>query len=121
MKKRRIALAALLVSLALLLTACGGSIEGTWKLVEIKGTGIDSALISAVQMLESIGIEAKLTFQRGVLTLPLSVLGATQTYEKAYQLKGDKLIIEGEELTWQVHGDSLTLTKGDQSILPTRV
>ena len=103
--KKQVVLIALLMSLALLLTACaGGGVQGAWKApIKTDGTKYSQR-------------QYTLTLQDGK-----AILTETRSAEGAYEVNGDQLVlhIQGEEKTLTIDGNSMTVN-GQEHIVFTR-
>lgn len=104
--KKRISLVALLLTMVMLLVACGGGgLEGKWKVTDGAAFGMpaDAAMF--------------MTFKGGKLTVEAEYQGQKMSMELNYKTEGDKITIEDNsssnlngEMTYKVDGNKLTLT-----------
>ena len=96
--KKIAALAAVVLAVVLLLTACGDDLEGTWEISET----IEGQTITATCKFD----DGKLTIKEGGITI-----------EGTYKTDGDKLTttVNGQDTTstYKVSGKTLTITDSD--------
>ena len=95
--KKTVALLLALLSVALILSACGSSIVGTWEY----SNGIlsyDFKKDGTVYVTLSSFLSYKGTYEvkGSKITLSVSVLGTTTNYEYTYKVKGDVLTLTGD-------------------------
>ncbi len=106
--KKRTLLAALLLAAALLLTACGNSVEGDWEYIE--GTGEYAA---AFEMIRLCGGTTKFSMKSGKLTLSYEGV-EYKPAEGSYKTEGDKFIMTLNDITsefeYKIEGKQLLLT-----------
>ena len=109
--KKRLGLFALLIAAALLLTACGNSLEGSWEYTG--GTGDAAAIFDVIK---ANGGSTVFTFKSGKMTVTVNADGKSQDYIEAQYTTNGKTIklsptsgsaSEGE---FKVDGKKLTLT-----------
>lgn len=119
---KKLGLVSLLTVLVLLLAACGGggSIEGTWKLTNVSGSGADDQFAQAMALINSVGGSLTLSFQGGTMTMKMEAMGQTESNTGSYKVEGDKLDMEGTSITFSVNGNTLTLTDGSTKMEFTR-
>lgn len=106
----------LLVVLVVSLAACSSnSVVGVWQM------DIDSVLTQAgiskadYEMVKAMGFEMEATMEftkDGKAIMKVTAMGQTQTQEGKYEVKGDKLILDGDESTFKINGNKLTITSG---------
>lgn len=124
-KMKKIALVMALMMAFATLTACSGapSLEGTWKVTNITGEGLDLGLdgLDAEQMFSSGLIEMTFTFSDGTVTMRVSAFGESADESGTYTVNGDKVTIAGSgEMTYKIDGSKLTLTMDEGSIILER-
>ncbi|MBQ6174147.1 MAG: hypothetical protein IJK28_05950 [Clostridia bacterium] len=98
MMKKSLAILAILVLLTVALTACGGGnpLKGTWESsVGVAGLSVAYQLVFG-----------------GDGTYRLSTFGQTVLSGK-YEVKGDKVSLDGVEVGYTVKGNQLTIRIGD--------
>ncbi len=119
----KLAFAALLLSLTLLLTGCFSSpIEATWSLNSIGGSGDTSSELSSILGILKRDHEVTMTFKNGNVTLGASGVEPQKDVELqkfveslkfTYTLSGNKMTLTIDSLstvcTWAVSGNTLTI------------
>lgn len=109
--KKTLGIAALLMAMLLLLTACGNSIEGTWNYVDGTGEGAES-----FSTYKALGANITFTFKSGKMTIKMEIEGQSDSMENTYKIDGNKITITTEGSTdgttgeFKVDGKKLTLT-----------
>lgn len=111
-KLRRILLSALLLIMALTLTACGNELEGSWKLTG--GTAADALYGYSGATLEEMGAEVIFDFKAdAVLAVRMSGGAAPAEVTGTWATDGDTvtLTLDGTATacTWSVIDDKLSL------------
>ncbi|MBO4924867.1 MAG: hypothetical protein J5472_00155 [Clostridia bacterium] len=106
MKKRLIA-AALLLTLMLTLTACGGggSLEGTWKFI----SGSQAAIDQKFNFANLTGTEITLIFKDGDLTRITKNASGESEEHFSYKVNGSKLEINGNASEFTIKENTLSL------------
>lgn len=113
-KLRRILASALLLIMAVTLTACGNSINGSWRLTG--GTAMSEFLGSDISMsLDDIGMSITFSFNDGgEFEMSMSAFGMSESYSGTWTTAGDTvtMTVDGDPLvcSYNVSGDKLTLT-----------
>ena len=105
-----IALIALLAALAILLTACGNNVEGTWEYLD--GTGEFAA---AYEQARLFGGVTTFTFKAGVVIIMQTGMGAnTKPVEGGYTVENGKIIMsfngQASKFDYKIEGKKMTLT-----------
>ncbi len=119
--KKTLVLAALLLALALVLTACGNKIEGTWTLDSVTGDAATDDISTAMALYKGLGGTCTMTFSKGTCTMDVSISGSGESYDYSYKTEGSKLIMdEAGEFEYSIKGDTLTLTSDGSSLVFTR-
>lgn len=113
-KVQRILASALLVALALTLTACGNDIEGSWMLTG--GTALEELLGSDSDMsLSDLGVSIIFNFNDGdEFEMVMSAYGMSESYSGTWKTDGNKvtMTVDGDPLVanYKISGSKLTLT-----------
>jgi len=108
--KKILALALCLMMAMVLLTSCGGSIEGEWELDDIKGADVDDEM----KMFKEIGASITMKFEDGEVTMTVSLMGQSQSEHGEYEIDGNKISIDGDEFVeFKVSGNKLTIENGE--------
>ena len=113
-KMRKMALAMVLVMALAALTACSPSLDGAWKITNMSGDALDFGAdwLDVEQLFASGLIEITLTFSKGTVTIGISALGQSESTDGTYTVNGNKVTIDGVEMTYKISGSKLTLEKG---------
>ena len=119
---KRIAAIILVLAMAFVLTACGGSkLNGAWTATS--GTALDALLgeMGGADLTE-LGLEIVFDFQDDdVFVVSMSMMGVSESMTGTWEVDGDfvTMTIEGDPLTgeFDVNGDELTLTFEDGTIV----
>ena len=121
---RRILSVILLLVLPLAITACGNSIEGSWKLTG--GNAIGAIYSLGSDSIESAGAEVVFRFNDdGVLSIDMTRSGVSSTAAATWEESGDQLaiIINGEVIktTYTIKDNVLSIyfTLHDQNVVFT--
>lgn len=119
-KVQRILTSALLVALALTLTACGNDLEGSWKVTG--GSYLSSMLGVDGGSLDDLGLGMWFNFNDGdEFEMVVSAYGMTESTKGTWKVSGDTvtMTVEGDPLVcaYKISGDTLTLfiTEDDYS------
>lgn len=108
--KKILSLVLCLMMAMVLLTSCGGNIEGEWELDEIKGAGVDEEM----EMLKEYGASITMKFEDGEVTMTVTFMGQSQSESGEYKIDGDKISIDGDDFVkFKVSGNKLTIDNGE--------
>lgn len=121
--KKRFSIAALLLILVLLLTACGrndieAKIQGTWNLVDAVSSDTSAEdIASSLAMIKEMGGSLTLTFDEKKMTMNMEFMGQTESSEMTYAVKDGKISTEdGTVLDVKFDGDKAILSEGENSL-----
>lgn len=109
----RILATAMLVIMALTLTACGDDLEGSWKLTG--GTALSDLIGTDASMsLEDMGMSITFNFNDGgEFVMSMSVFGMSESYNGTWKTDGDTLTmtVDGDPMVcgYKISGNNLTL------------
>ena len=112
--KKILALVLCLMMAMVLLTSCGGSIEGEWELEDIKGVGVDDEM----KMLKELGGSIIFVFDDGEVTMKMSLMDESMSETGEYEIKGNQISIDGADFVdFKVSGKKLTISVEDEGQL----
>lgn len=108
--KKALAVILLIAITIVALSSCssGSPLVGKWKLTTTESLYGSSSSYS-MQLLEAFGGSITMSFGKTKCSMETSVLGKTQKVESTYSIKGDKLIMDGDEVAYSIDGKTLTL------------
>lgn len=124
-KLHRILATAMLMIMALTLTACGDDLEGSWKLTG--GTALSDFIGADEGMsLEDMGMSITFSFNSGnKFVMSMSAFGVSDSYNGTWKTDGDTLTmtVDGDPMvcSYIISGDTLTLAVSDGGMSGTLV
>ncbi len=116
--KRKIALIALLAALAILMTACGNGVEGTWEYLD--GTGEYAAMLESARFFGGV---TTFTFRNGIVSMTQSGMGNNpEPVEGTYTVENGKIKMsfngQVSEFDYKIEGKKMTMTlAGEGSVI----
>ncbi|MBR0514677.1 MAG: lipocalin family protein [Clostridia bacterium] len=136
MKKKMIGIAAVMLAMLLVLTACGSRIEGTWNLTDIQYPGVTGTGGLDMKTALATGIVGmQMTLKDGVMSVNVTGMLASLIQGDSgsgiingggkYQISGNQLTVTNQNdekvtVEYSVNGDTLELKADSGTLVFTR-
>lgn len=109
-------------------SAENSDLVGVWEMdvnaiMAMTGMDMESMTEEEKAMVEAVLAETSMTLEftaDGRVIMSMTMMGETQTEEKAYEVQGSQIIMDGFPSDFVIEGNTLTITEGEASMSMTR-
>ena len=109
-------------------SAENGDLVGVWEMdvnaiMAMTGMDMESMTEDEKAIVEAVLAETSMTLEftaDGRAIMSMTMMGETQTEEKAYEVQGSQIIMDGFPSDFVIEGNTLTITEGEASMSMTR-